>query len=141
MSETIRQQQRKMLSLKRKVLREENRKWPATLRPVARDRWPEDLLDAATRIAVWRSRHFLVQAFEEAGLIRLSISRTELNAVGDWKDGISWDELQDLKRQAGYGEMDAVEIYPAEKDVVNVANIRHLWVWPGELSYKWRDGK
>lgn len=32
----------------------------------------------------------------------------------------------------------AVEIYPAERDIVNVANMRHLWVLPERLPFGWR---
>lgn len=41
---------------------------------------------------------------------------------------------------AGYGDRDAVEAYPKNSDVVNVANIRHLWILPNhaDLPVFWR---
>lgn len=85
--------------------------------------------EMALRIQVWRSRFFLVQVFDEGGgRLRLSVNRTDCDKFGDYLDGITWDELQALKRQCGYGDRLAVEVYPPDADVVNVANIRHLFV-------------
>jgi hypothetical protein len=36
---------------------------------------------------------------------------------------------------------DAVEVYPPAGDVVNVANMRHLWVLRDRLPFAWRGGK
>lgn len=94
-------------------------------------------------LKVWRSRGFLVQAHvaKPPAVCRLSINRTALQG-GRWVDGITWDDLQRLKREAGYGSHDAIEIYPADVDVVNVANIRHLWVMPPDsLPFAWRAKK
>ncbi len=112
--------------------------------------WPEQLVDATPEqiqspesgqapYKVMRSRFFMVQLYQEAkGIIRLSVNRTELTSNGSWKGGISWDELQSLKNQAGFEAFDALEIYPAAEDVVNVSNMRHLWVVPGKLPIGWR---
>lgn len=48
----------------------------------------------------------------------------------DARDGISWDDLQWIKGAAGYRDREAVEVYPRDGDVVNVANMRHLWILP-----------
>ena len=73
-------------------------------------------------------------------VVRLSINRTTLGANGRWDENITWDDLQRLKREAGYGDKDAVEVFPADVDVVNVANMRHLWVFVGNyrLPFAWR---
>jgi hypothetical protein len=56
-----------------------------------------------------------------------------------WAEGITWEQLQQIKRQVGYGEFDAVEVYPDDDDVVNVSNMRHLWILePGSLPFAWR---
>jgi hypothetical protein len=93
-------------------------------------------------IEVWRSREFLVQVFQEGdGIVRASINRTSVNSGnGRWLDGISWDELQRVKREIGRGHRDAVEVFPADRDVVNVANMRHLWIFTEPLQYAWRKG-
>jgi hypothetical protein len=70
-------------------------------------------------------------------VVRLSVCRTSL--AGDrWQDGITWDELQRLKRECGYGDADAIEVFPADTDVVNVANMRHLWVMADPIACAWR---
>jgi hypothetical protein len=126
------------ISQKRRILQAENKKWPAHLVPVPEALWPHVEADIHM-LAVLRSRDFLVQCIAEAaGIVRLSICRTNINSQGDWTDGITWDELQRLKREAGYGDADAVEIYPSDRDVIHVANIRHLWVCTTPIPFAWR---
>ncbi|EOG1815585.1 hypothetical protein ACK3RA_000943 [Enterobacter hormaechei] len=48
------------------------------------------------------------------------------------------DALQEIKSAVGYGDRDAVEIYPRDSDVVNVANMRHLWITPEPIAFAWR---
>ena len=129
-----------IISLRRKHLREENRGWPATLRRVPEDQWIETQRPGEMpRMAVWRSRTFLVQGYQgEHGIIRLSVSRNEIDRAGAWTEGITWDDLQRIKREAGYGDWNAVEVYPADSDVVNVANMRHLWILPEALPFQWQ---
>jgi hypothetical protein len=120
----------------RRQLARDNAKLPVTLQLVPRDQWEHI---ATTQTRIWRSRDYLVQEYAEPlpAIVRLSILRTQMS--GDrWKDGISWDELQRLKNEVGYADHDAVEIYPAARDVVNVANIRHLWVMDQPLPFTWR---
>ncbi|MEA3715886.1 hypothetical protein VBL48_16495 [Enterobacter hormaechei] len=88
---------------------------------------------------MWANSYFLVQEFQEGnGVIRLSVNTTSIASSGRWKDGISWDALQEIKSAVGYGDRDAVEIYPRNSDVVNVANMRHLWITPEPISFAWR---
>ena len=90
--------------------------------------------------AVYRSRDFLVLIFFNPGEpTRLSICRTELDNEGRWKDGITWDELQHIKTGVGYGISCTIEIYPPDKNVVNVANMRHLWIY--DAPFRWRNEK
>jgi hypothetical protein len=121
----------------RRELARQNAKQPTRLTPVPVDLWSESMLDSKSLMQVWRSRSYLVQAFEERdGVIRLSINKTVL--VGDrWDDGLVWDELQEIKRQCGFGDKYAIEIYPRDKDVVNVANMRHLWIMDEPLNIGW----
>lgn len=46
----------------------------------------------------------------------------------DGKDGITWDQLQAVKNEVLGMDTVAVEIYPADCDLVNDVNRRHLWV-------------
>ena len=126
----------------RRQLARDNAKLPATLTPVPSDQWPDLSYMTKKPCAVRRSRFFLVQSFDEGnGVNRLSVARAEIDTTtGRWKDGITWDELQDIKRQVGLGEYMAVEIFPADRDVINVANMRHLWVMRDPLPFAWKKG-
>lgn len=120
----------------RRELARTNAKMPVALQLVPRHEWPNPL---GPQRRVWRSRHYLVQEFDapEPACVRLSVNRTSL--TGDrWADNITWDELQDIKAQCGYPMADAVEVYPRAGDVVNVANMRHLWVLREPVAFAWR---
>ncbi len=71
--------------------------------------------------------------------IRLSVNRTMINDKGEWIDGITWEELQKIKNQCGYTDRAAVELFPPEHDIVNVANIRHLFVLETIPEYLWSN--
>ena len=121
----------------RRQLDRENARLPAALQPVPRDTWPPGTPPGLC--AVYRSRNYLVQVFEGQPSVkaRLSINRTSHNGVR-WVDGIGWEDLQRLKAECGFGQDDAVEVFPADRDVVNVANLRHLWVMDAPLAFAWR---
>lgn len=90
----------------------------------------------------WRSRDFLAVRYEESFpgvLCRLSVCRTMIDARGEWLEGITWDQLQRVKRQCGFADHWAVEVFPPEADVVNVSNMRHLWIMAEPLPFGWRD--
>ena len=135
-----------------KDMQRNNAKWPATLTEIPREQWESIDLNAASSSGhfedvLWRtlrSRTFLVQLYRRDSLgemIRLSAQRTEYdNKTRRFKDGISWDELMKLKLEAGYGDQCALEVYPPEDLIVNVANIRHLFILPkGSIPhFVWR---
>lgn len=127
----------------RRELERENARRPVALAPVPRSEWPAVFsTHPRAPVAVWRSRDFLVQQFEAPtpAICRLSISRTSMK--GDrWADGITWDDLHRLKAEAGFGDAWAVELFPADGDVVNVANIRHLWLLPAAPEFAWTRGQ
>lgn len=127
-----------------RILQMDNQKWPDQLTAIPREKWPARAaeLQHESMIGVWRSKNYFVQGFAEPdGIVRLSICRTELNSRGQWRGGLGWDELQSIKAQCGYGDRDAVEVYPRDIDVVNVANFRHLWVLPGLVQFAWRKDR
>ena len=120
-----------------RYLAQQNAKYPVVPVEIPKYAWPKDA--DPKRIKEFRSRDFLIQVFEEAdGVLRLSFNRTSITPTGEWTEGISWDDLQWLKSQIGYQDRTAVEIYPPSSDVVNVANLRHLWVLPYRLPFEWR---
>ena len=54
-----------------------------------------------------------------------------------WDDGISWDQIQEIKSLVGYGDKWAVECFPPDQEVVNVANMRHIWILNNPPEYGW----
>lgn len=131
---------KKELSLKRKFLREENSRYPIDgFIDIPKDKWP---YPQPRMFRVMRSYRFLCQLYHLGDIIRISVNRAEMDNAGNWKDGISWDDLQWIKSQCGFEGRDAVEVYPADADMVNVANMRHIWVFPPDykLSFAWRQG-
>jgi len=124
-----------------KWLKKQSKKYPANLVSIPLTEWPDynEGESGPKLINVLRNRSFLVQVFlEKNGTIRLSINRTKLNGDGEWSDQISWDELQRLKRQAGYTGCLAVEVYPRDSDLVNISNMRHLWIMPDDFELGWQ---
>lgn len=122
----------------RRALERENARQSAVLQIVPMSTWPDVSGMTQKPIAVFRSRDFIVQTFDEGvGITRLSIARTTMRPDGRWDDGITWDELQGIKRQIGFGDCQAVEIFPRDRDLVNVANMRHLWVLREPLDFGW----
>lgn len=124
----------------RRQLERDNAKLPLQFVTVPPDQWPKvDYIKPPC--AVWRNRFFLVQEFDEVSALgpvkRLTISRTVMQSNGRWEDGISWDDLQDIKNQVGFGNHYAIEVFPRERDLVNVANMRHLWVLSSPLDIGW----
>lgn len=113
-------------------LQQENKRYTAELLPMECNK-------PAGCLAVWRSNRFMVQLFAPChGAQRITVCRTGINVVtGRWLDGITWQEIQNIKRAIGFGERDAVEVYPADVDVVNVANMRHIWL-VDPVAFAWR---
>lgn len=128
------------ISAARQHLRIENLKWPVALREMPPDTWPSRPAGVAR---VLRSRRFLVQVYAPTpeGAVRLSVNRTEVTDEGRWRDEIAWDDLQRLKAEAGYADRWAVEVYPPDEHVVNVANMRHLWLLPERPPFGWLRGQ
>lgn len=120
-------------------LQVENEKYHEHFQDVPKDDWARKWEARIKPFRVLRNRHFLVQVFKESGILRVSVNRTRLKEIGRWDDKITWDELQEIKSKLGYGEFDAVEIFPRDEDVVNVANMRHLWILTkATLPFIWR---
>lgn len=123
------------IKIKNAYLRKESKQYPSHLIKIEDVKVSEGMNPKPTE--VWRSNAFLVTLYVEAnGLERMSVCRTELNEVGRWVDRIMWDDLQRLKRECGRGDRCAIEVYPADQNLVNVANMRHLWFMSGHVGWK-----
>lgn len=117
--------------------------YPKQLTLLPKNEWPAEWaeVDFQKPIEIWVSRKFLAQIFDASsdeyhGLLRLSVNRTRYNSRG-WKGDITWDELQQIKHDVGLGNCYAIEIYPQDTHVINIANIRHLWVLDKPFNIGW----
>lgn len=126
------------------TMRKQALAWPEQLALLPESEWPSRREGGP--VNVWRSRKYLVAQYREppfAGLVevrRLTVNRVTMRSDGRWEDGISWDELMRCKRESGHGDWYGVEVYPRERDVVNDANMRHLWLLSEPLPIGWFDG-
>lgn len=127
------------------MMRKQATAWPAQLAEVPESEWPEAARGVKRPLAVWRSQYFLavVYATPAVGGVearRLSVNRVTITNDGHWGANIAWEDLQRCKTEAGYGDWYGVEVYPRERDVVNVANMRHLWLLAEPLPIGWFEG-
>lgn len=127
-----------------KMSRQQAAKRPAVLTAIPFERWPKAISSGLLLppAQVWESCKFLAQLFGEepfAGIERrrLSACRVILKPDGHWEENIDWEELMQVKRECGFGEWYAIEVYPRDRDIVNVANMRHLWLFAEPLNIGW----
>lgn len=115
---------------------------PMFVQEVKPEDWPDCSWMTTKPSRVWYVGGYLAQEFREPdGIVRLSIvsaKRVTPSQGRGLQDGIPWDDLQQIKDRLGYHGRDAVEVYPAEDDLVDVANMRHLWILPYRLPFAWR---
>lgn len=126
---------------RRKYLRNENAKFGKELQLVAEMPDMPGVDKGISPFKAYRSKDYLVQLYHVPGhpdMVRLSVNRTMITRGGDWEDGIPWEEIQRIKNGLGFGDRDAVEVYPPVGDEVNVANMRHIWVLSDRLPFPWR---
>ena len=109
-------------------LKKENARYPADMIEIPEENWPFMPAHFTKQEKVFRSSAFIAQLFKEGDSTRISINRTSIDNNGQWVDGITWEELQEIKRQIGFGDRLAVEVYPKDRNIVNVSNMRHLWL-------------
>lgn len=89
----------------------------------------------------WRSRDYSAMLFRDraSGLLRLAITRVQLDKYTlEYRDGISWDALQQIKNETMGTDVWAVECYPPQHLVQNVANMRHLWILEEPPAFGWK---
>jgi len=96
-------------------------------------------------LRVFQCDRFLIQIRRHGPTIRLCVNKVKFyrdaKDPGElkWQDGITWDELQEIKNQCGYQDHWMCEYYPPQDQVVNVANIRHLWLMDKPPEYTLKD--
>lgn len=124
----------------RKRLIQGNKNRPDVLTQYDKMKWPENGR-LENMIEVWNSKRFLVQVFSEnEGALRVSVCRTQIDDAGNWMTNISWDDLMQIKRDIGRAQFCALEVLPADYDIVNVANMRHFWILKDQF-FGWRNDR
>lgn len=117
-----------------------------SMRLVPKEKWPPMPSVTVQPVTVWRDADFLAILYPVPGHLlvhRLTVVRSAgvgLNGLGRvvYRDGITWDELMQVKRDCGFADRWAVEIFPSDNETVNVANMRHLWLLPDAPPFAWR---
>lgn len=134
---------RRELYQQRRAIAEESKRFPEHLVLVPESEWRPKVANAIARgmtppLEVWRSRRYLVQVFaaKPPAVERLTMQFTAPEADG-WREGLTWEVMQRLKAECGRGDRTAVEVFPADRDVVNIANLRHVWVLADVPDFVW----
>jgi hypothetical protein len=127
-------------------MRKQASAWPEQLALLPESEWPplSSLVGRVSEspLAWWRSRYFLAQVFAQRPFNgvearRLSVNRVTVEKSGHYQENITWDELQRCKRETGHGDWYGLEIYPRDRDLVHVANMRHIWLLAEPLKLGW----
>ena len=99
----------------------------------------DNIQGKAKLLRAFRNRYFLAQIYREPnGFLRLTVQRCAIDKRGMWVDGITWDEMMTVKSMIGMSDRWAVEVYPPTDEIVNVANMRHLFLLADAPAYAWR---
>ena len=85
----------------------------------------------------WRNKNYLVYLYHDREFLRLCVQRTTIKDDGSFDDGISWDRIQQIKSAVGFGDYWGLEVFPADKALVNVSNIRHIWLFKDRPAFAW----
>lgn len=94
-------------------------------------------------VKVFQNYDFLVQVFEEFGHIRLTINRIEHTFQKQkpiWRDKILWDEILQIKQSIGYDEYWGLECFPPQEHFINLANMRHIFLFKEKPKFCWVKG-
>ena len=96
---------------------------------VPKDEWPFMPALETVPLKVWQSKDYLAVLYEQRidGQRRLTVNSTRRKQVPvtrkangyDWRDGITWDELQRIKNECLGEDVWCVEVYPAQDKLVD----------------------
>lgn len=103
------------------------------------EKWPVVALESDV-LDVWQSRDYLAVLYQQKanGWKRLTVNSVRRKG-GTWRDGITWDELQRIKNECLGEDVWCIENYPAQSKLVNVSNMRHLFVLDGMPDFRFPD--
>jgi len=84
--------------------------------------WIEHSMQAANPAQVFENDVYLVRVFFEKPFVHLDISRKDQQPCHNWLD------FQNIKNELVGPQFEAIELYPAERRLVNTSHQYHLWV-------------
>ena len=114
---------------------------------------PHHLENKPDKAYVDQGRGWCVQLYDDAigckrtpweGTLRVGVTHTSADNRKDFDKReygvpITWDELQAIKDYFWRNQI-AIEVYPPKSNIVNVANMRWLWVLPPGASLPFNLG-
>lgn len=127
-------QDKKQFNILRRAMQKDVRQRPSILTEVNNS---DVEYDGPRPDRTWVSRDFLVSLYDDPTCLRMTVCRTQVDNSGNWVDGITWDELESIKEIIGYGDMWGLEVYPPSDSIVNVANMRHIFLFPNKPEFAW----
>lgn len=94
-----------------------------------KDKWPFIFSLESEVLDVWMSKDYIAILYRQLidNQKRLTVNSLRKNGK-DYKDGITWDELQRIKNECLGKEVWCIENYPAESKLINLSNQRHLFL-------------
>jgi hypothetical protein len=108
-----------------KEFERQRRSWPPQMTPLP---LPADLPPDQQQIkAQWRSRWHLAIHWKRDGHEYLNMHRVEMDQTGMWLPGITWEDMQAIKQQCGFGLMVGHVLFPSNYDPVP-QNIYTMWL-------------
>jgi hypothetical protein len=102
---------------------------PFALRPDAIAKAKERGGNLANLVAFYANNRYSVQVYERRGTAWGDVQQL-LVRRHDEEPIRSWTDLQRIKNEIAGPERVAVEVFPAQRDVIDQANCLHLWVLP-----------
>lgn len=100
------------------------------MKELEKEEWPPMFSLESEVLRVWMSKDYLAVLYRQLanGEKRLTVNCLRKKNGKDYKDGITWDELQRIKNECVGSEVWCIENYPAESACINVMNQRHLFL-------------
>ena len=122
----------------KKVIAENNRKYTDKFVEIPREELDDKSFPPKRAC---RNNRYMAYLYEDYtnGYLRLCVQRTTINDDGTYEDGISWDKIQEIKRLVGFGDWWGLEVFPADDHLINVSNIRHIWLFKERPSFAWNN--